>query len=326
MKKMKMTKCAAFATSALIAIGFASKAAANIPLVFESGPNVGQVYNGGITIKLAGVTAGTEYNAFGGGPFGVLNATVGVPENVAGTGVTTMNGLAVSPPAGSTIAGEDTWGLFTVTGIFSLSDPINPLWTPNGKGAQINAIYYGGKDFWAKQDSIGNVLNPAGTQTFNGTGLMADFYYSTPGSFTIGLPTARVGNTYPTVNSADLLFSASSVPGFIQGAGTDGGFAATFQGTFNGLAGGQGQTFLDVLPGGSASSQFNTNSITSLFGSQVTDLQAQFTTSILSVPTGWLARVNDPITGLAVPEPTTALVGLGCMIPIMFRRRRQSKN
>ncbi len=300
--------------TAIFAVSFAPRAEA-ILLQFESGPNAGQIFNSGaIEIKLSGVAAGTIYPSFG-----VPGTTVGVTENPGGLGVAVMNAIpGQTPPAGSTIPGEDTWGIFTVSGIFSSTDPINPIYTPNFKGSQINVIFYGAKDFFATQTSTG-------TQSFDSTGLMADFYQSTPGGFTIGAPTDRVGNTYPTVTAGTLILSTVSTAGFIHDVGEAGGLATTVASSFNGAAGGQGQTFLNVT-GGADAAQFNTNAIASAYVPGLfADLQANFTTSTLFVPTGWLVRVNDPIAGVVIPEPATALAGIACMVPLLgsvLRRRR----
>jgi len=316
MNKMNKMKWAGIALSALFAIGFAPKAQAVLVLQYETGPQAGQLFQtGGISIKLSGVTAGTLYQNI------PVNSTLGVTENPAGLGVTTMNAVPLqTPPVGSTIPGEDTWGIFTITGIFSLADPVNALWTPAGKGQEITAIFYGGKDFFLKQTSLN-------TQSIDSVGLQADFYLDTTPDYTVGAAGARVGNTYPTVTDGTLILSTIAKAGFIHPVGEDGGLATAANSSFNGAAGGQGQTFLDVT-GGADVNMFNTNSILSQFvPGLVTDIQANFTTSTIAVPAGgWVARVNDPLTTEVIPEPATTLAGLACMIPLLgsvLRRRRQ---
>jgi hypothetical protein len=307
--------------------------------------------------KLANYDEGTLYAPLPGG----VGSTAGVTNNPA-AGVTALDALPqigasfahnTGPFGAGVNAGlEDGWGTAIVTQIFRASDPVTPVWSPVADGQQLTIMFYGIQDFFVRQDA-------AATFTTGSVGFTADFYLQDTGlggftnynSLALG-PGARPANTgaltkaedasFPTVTDSNgttfqlgvPVLTTKSTPGFLRGLGNLGGPATEFETTFNGDAlngAGEGSSFVSVAPtlggNGTLNALWNNNSFLAphIVGNTA-DFQLQFTTTTQdSGP--WLVSSNDPIRTQLIPEPTTALVGLGCLLPIFTRhlgRRRKS--
>jgi hypothetical protein len=304
----------------------AVQAAVTIPLVYENGPNVGKAYTGGpLTIQVTSYEVGTLYN-----PTLAQGTQLGYSgaPSAAGyqTGISTLDGLAVSTPANAQARGqypglngnqEDGWGILEVNNIKD-ANGFN-LFTPAGKGEQLTAIFYGEQDFSLTQST-------ASMQNYSGVGLQADFYLSPLQNFdpTGGTALRNSSNGYPTVTDGQFVMHVGSVPGFINAPGQFGGTATEFQSSYDYADGtGRGQAFADVAPGTPEYSILHTGDFTSSYGFGDADLNFTYTDGPSATP-DWLVQANDPIKGNAVvPEPASlsmiAVIGAG----LLGRRKRR---
>jgi hypothetical protein len=318
MKKLTKWQHAGVALTALVAsLGFSPAANAQLNFVYEVGSNpalVGQSYSGGaITIKYSNFDMGTVYD--------VAPGSYG--SSVPATGETTLNGLAQTAATGS-INGEDSWGIAVVSSIEDGNG--NTIWSPAGKGQQLTVMFYGAKDFHLVQNGL--------SQEISSTGLHIDMYvqnFSDPGftayDGTLGSTGRNSQASYDNVTDGTLVLALESTAGFLFGAGDHGGLATEFYSRFQPGVGGLGSSYLNVV-GGSMATNFDSNSVTSLFTSNVADFYAEFTTATSNVPSDWLVRSHDPVSGafLAVPEPSTyGLMAAGALIGIVALRRRFQK-
>jgi hypothetical protein len=221
-------------------------------------------------------------------------------------------------------------------------------------------MFYGIQDFFVQQNAAGVLGN---SFTVDSVGFTADFYLQDTGlggftNYGVGQLPAQLGpddrpaNTgalnkaedasFPTVTDSNgtaftlgvPVLTTQGTPGFLRGLGNLGGPATEFQTTFNGdalLGAGEGSAFVSVAPTlggvGILNANYNNNSFIAphILGNTA-DFQLQFT-STTNFSGDWLVSSNDPIRTQVIPEPTTTLVGLGCMLPIFARhlgRRRKS--
>jgi hypothetical protein len=307
--------------------------------------------------KLSNYDEGALYAPLAGG----AGSTAGVTNNPA-AGVAALDAL---PQIGATFAHntgpignglEDSWGVAFVTQIFKASDPVTPVWSAGTDNQQLTIMFYGAQDFFLRQNANGT-LGPSFTT--GSVGFNADFYLQDTGlggftsynALALG-PGARPANTgaltkaedasFPTVTDSNgtaftlgvPVLTTRATPGFLRGVGDLGGPATELETTFNGDAltgAGEGAAFVSVAPTlgglGTLNGLWNNNSfLAPHIAGNTADFQLQFTaTTNNSGP--WLLNSQDPIRTQLIPEPTTALVGLGCMLPIFARqlgRRRKA--
>lgn len=321
--KNNQTKFAGVALAALLAsVGLSPSANAQLVLSYEtttSGHAIGESFNasgGEFVIKLFNFDMGTVYAPLAGG---------------VGSSVTGEAALNALPQAGATgaIGAEDSWGIAKVEGIFDAFG--GRIWSESGKGAELTIMFYGAKDFFVEQTSVGS-------QEIGSTGMHIDLYLQAFGDagFTsynplLGSSGRTTASTYTTVTDGTLILSTVSTPGFIFAPGTFGGAATEFRSNFNAGSGGLGETYLDVT-GGAMATSFDTNGVSSIFNSGA-DLFAQFTTAIYrdnpsSGTDDWLVSSQDPVVGhlAAVPEPSTyGLFAAGALFGLVAVRRMKKR-
>ena len=332
MKTKLPTNRAGVAVSALLAAAALAPSANAIVLRFEQGPNTGQLYTGPVQFDIVGRGSGTTYDDFNGPLYPPAGPTAG--NTSAALGVAAMDVLPQSLAPGRIAPSEDQWGIGYVQDII---DPTSGfiVWSPAGKTDQLTAIFYGGKDFYGVQgsatsqtiSSVGltldiyelGALNPApvlggSSPTFGRSGVNGEFFDS-------GL----VGGKF-SPNGA-LLSRFTSTKGFLtnNGAATDTEILTTFVQSANGV--GDVKGFFNATPG----SIFDTNGFTSttlagLFADASVSLSETTTTPFPPGPNQWLVNLGGQIqTNVAVPEPSTFLAGLGCLLPVLgsvFGRRK----
>ena len=327
MKKLNTVKHTGAAVAALLTLGLASTAQAQLQLTYETGPNMGQVYNGGFTIKLQGVDMGSLYNLPVGTSAGFGQG--GTSASVA-AGVTALDAIDVG--ATGSIGSEDSWGIARIEGIFADDSFNSRVWSPAGKNQELTIFFYGEQDYYVSQKD---------PQTFltNGVNLRADFYLQSttaPGYTPFNVALGAAGRTsfsqYTGITDGALVLSTVSTAGFLNAPGVNGGTAAEFATLFNDVSLiGEGSTYLSIV-GGTDAAKYNTDSYVSAFLNTTADLKASFTTappSGAAAAAGWLVDFNDPIVGLtgsAVPEPSTyGLMGAAALLGIAAYRRRAMK-
>ncbi len=322
MKKLNKSY-AGVALAALVAfVGLSPSAMAQLNLVYETGPLTGQAYSGGaFTIKYNNFDMGTVYNVAPGSSHGTEDTT---------TGTAALNNTVLVPQTGATgsIGAEDSWGVARVT---SIEDGFGQtIWSQAGKNQEVTIMFYGAQDFNLVQNGL--------SQEISSYGLRIDMYLQNIGApgYTAYDPTqgssGRTGvSSYNTVTDGTLLLSTVSTPGFLYAAGDHGGTATEFSSEFRPGIGGLGSTYLNVI-GGSMATNFNSNSVTSVFDPTLrADLFAQFTTDVYTqqgATDNWLVSSDDPVKGrfLAVPEPSTyGLMAAGALVGIVALRRRFQK-
>jgi len=312
------------ALAALVAsIGFSPSAKAQLNFVYEAGSPaglVGTAYTGGaITIKYSNFDMGTVYANSNGSS--LPNGSYG-SSNPA-TGITTLDGLPQFDATGS-VGAEDSWGIAVVASIEDGNG--NTIWSPAGKGQQLTVMFYGAQDFQLVQNGL--------SQELSSVGLHIDLYvqnFSDPGftayDGTLGSSGRNSLSSYDNVTDGTKVLSLLSTAGFLYGAGDHGGLATEFASRFQPGVGGLGSSYLNVV-GGSMATSFDTNGITSIFTGAKADFYAEFTTATSNVPSDWLVRSHDPVSGafLAVPEPSTyGLMAAGALVGIVALRRRFQK-
>lgn len=295
-----------------------------------------------------------------------LNGTIGVTDNPA-AGVPLMDAAQVLAPANPRPNGaipgaggslnEDSWGIAVIQQIFRSDNLVTPVWSAAADSQQLTAMFYGSQDFYGKQVSLGpNPVSPADdSMTVASVGLQIDLYLSnTPGHTNfaqgnplVNRPAGAPGNTaYDTVTDSNFpgtagnIFTATPVltmrsdSGFLRAAGDLGGLATEFETTTIGTSlnlAGSGAAFLSVAPTaggvGLLNSVWDSNGFLSPYvAGKRADFSLQFTATV-DGSGDWLLSSQDPFRAYVIPEPTTALVGIGCMLPVLsscFGRRRKA--
>lgn len=351
MKTKPFNTRAGVAVAALVAsIGLSTSAKA---ILFQNLPATtpGDQY----VFKLADFDNGTLYQniapntAVGFGQGGASATLAAGTQALDAAGVVLQQAVgahAIAPFSGGALTNaglEDSWGIAAVTQIFRASNPLVPIWDTVVDNQELTLMFYGAQDYYSRSTGAGN-------QTTDSIGLNADFYLQdkalpgyTPFS-NLGARPADIAGfsqandaSFPTITDSNgTLFTAGvpvlklrSTSGFINAPGVLGGVDSEFQTTFNGNAlngSGLGSAFGDVV-GGTLAANYNTNSFVSPYiAGKTADISIQFTTTTAGAGP-WLVSSQDPLRAVVVPEPTTVLAGLGCMVPILnslFGRRRKS--
>lgn len=325
-------------------VAFSSSAFGVISLVYEEGPLKGQALNPAslveLTWKIGDFDIGTGY--------AVPGAPVGYSGNPGGAGiagaVTTLDGLGASPSgalplglyAGANGNLEDTWGIGRITRIEAPSGAA--VWTPAGKGHELNAIFFGEQDIFIEALGGGDIR-------IDGVNFRIEIY-SGPLFLdaTGGTAVRTAANTYPTVNleGQTLELSMVSLPGFINAPGVGAGLATEFESRFNFTSNtGEGDAWLEIT-GGAAAGQFDHDPYTSanaaaLAWNPLADITADIQLAFDADPNDggvvppnpigdWLVESDDPMkmVGTNVPEPLTMLglfMGLGGVGAYIRKRR-----
>jgi hypothetical protein len=261
-----------------------------------------------------------------------------------------MDGLAGQSNSASAIGSEDLFGIVSVVEIRDISTNA-VIWSPAGKNQQLVGTFYGGTDFWGRQDVVGQNL----AQTTAQSGLRFNLYEQvpqvpepnlagiTPGDRGTGL---HLEGTTP--NAADFPFwtedqngaappnltlalSLKGVSGFLDPSG--GATIGLNQNvemltTFVNSIGGQGnaQGFLEVDPNVGSGAMIDSNAFAAIFNSNTADARFTFAQQTLPNANPWLISVNGPADtrlSTAVPEPGTALAGVACFLGVLSRRWRE---
>ena len=307
-----------------------------ISLVYEQGPNIGQTYSGPITIKVSDFEVGTLY-PMPGGPIGYS----GLPGAGEDGGVAALDAFGGPSPAGALPLGpwtspggpgpgpglEDFWGIGKFNSIHAPA--ADNVWTPLGKGHELNILFWGGQDIHVEPMGAGDIRIGA-------VGMHIDVYSNPLNSFSALGGTGARGptNTYPNITNGVLELSMVALPGFINIPGVGAGLATAFESRFNFTSTtGDGEAFVELIPGTASYATFNTDgfampaSNAAALGpgfDTTADFRVQFDTSPAQVA-DWLVTSDDPIKGnFVIPEPSSlCLLGLGGLA--VLRRRRQGK-
>ncbi len=215
---------------------------------------------------------------------------------------------------------EDAWSIFKISTI--KTPTAKTVWADGDNGEELTGIFYGlDDDFWTVNPSTGDL-------NIQSIGGIIDVYLDSAENFdpTAG-PSARVGNTYPTVTDGSLFLRLALVPGIKYGNGTTIDDHITYDNNLDSTTTpftGDGAFYLVVI-GGSAASMFDSNDYQLVSDSGVisyADFFGQFDTSAPGT-FGWLAVSEDPIKGKAVPEPMSMLLLGSGLVGLVGLRRKQ---
>ncbi len=295
MKRLKKSYGVGVALAALAFVGLSPSAKAVLDLGGYTGP---------VTISMRSLDNGNLYAPDG---------SVAVPV---------ING-----------AGFDTWGIFQVTLI-------------DGNGNDLYASNDSDFKLWGLFEADDIAVASSGTvQTVSTAGLTISIYAIPDGANVYNIAPGGGGlQVVPSANhtapgvftgitdvGGDLVLSLSGHAGNFAFDVDDnpGGLLTELLTTFDASNNtGSGGAFLDVTGLGSSDSVFDTN-----LGVGGSDIELQFIASqtvgwfTSQTPGDWLLGDVDPAEATVIPEPTTALAGLGCILPVLgsfLRRRRAS--
>ena len=331
MKTLPKSYNAAVALASLVLAGLSPSAKAVLDLGGYTGP---------VTFNLRSLDNGTVYDV------NQVTGNLSNGSNIA-TGAAALNGL--NQTAAFNSEGFDTWGVFQVTSIdgtsgvvYNSSTSVFKIWglfEATDIALQTSPTTGGG--FVVNHASNGFTISmysiPNGSNVFNiapGAPLtqIPSSHHIAPGAFT-GITNAVGG---------ELMLSLSGHAG-VLGANTiigpnPGGLLTELLTAVDPTANtSEGTAFLDVRTSGgligSSNSMFDTN-----LKADGSDVQFQFTASQTDNwftfqsplnPNGtrnWLLGDPAHLQGFIIPEPTTALAGFGCVLPLLgslLRRRRK---
>jgi len=290
---MNMKKISGIVAGVALAFGIAAPASAGVELV-----------SGDLKIT---------FNAYDAG-------TINYPgtNTVHCTSVASCDAVPGIRPAPGAIGSEDTWGIFSVASITSLSTGQN-IYVSGQNGTYLTGVFGGISDTFVEGFS-----GRSGQSTRAlGTGGWLRMYENTTNYNASFGPEARQGQFgYTGITDGSLYLSA------VFGAGVYGGLPEyTYLSEFTTNSyGGRSEGFLDVV-GGSAAEQFNTNAqVDPNNGTHDLYLQTTFRPTINpNDPKGWTVIAAGQADG-AIPEPgSLALLGLGFAGLAGLRRRRAAK-
>jgi hypothetical protein len=279
-------------------------------------------YTGPVQIHLSSLDAGVVYTVAD-GTYSGINTLNGLSQ--------TTNGVTMrSSTVGSNSSGvEDSFGIIVIDQIIATDGSGAVVYNKATSGFTLAGLIY---------NSVDVAVTVAGTsQVTSSTGTKIDIY-SLPGNNALDLalldPSGHTAaGVYTGITSGTLELQLAGVVGGLGGVTltNPGGSAADLQTIYNGPSStGSGSGFFNVVGGGSAA-QFNTNSVSTALGAGTADTSIQFSTSNQAgvdswYHAPWTVADSDPVNASVIPEPTTALSGLACLMPIlgMVTRRRRA--
>lgn len=222
---------------------------------------------------------------------------------------------------GSVNSSADTMGIFSVALITRISD--NSVFWQKGSGQYLTGVFGNLADHEVNSGCIGTSCSTNANST---GGTWALYMNGVDYNPTLG-PLVGPGKDlnalmYPGITGGSAWLSGVFATGAIAGDTT-----TTYTSLYNNKTlAGQGQSYLDVT-GGSAKTQFDTNSLTDQNGKK-RDLFMDITFNDAdgaASKIGWTVTSAGQIKGQAVPEPgTMALAGLALLGAGLASRRRKS--
>ena len=242
-------------------------------------------------------------------------------NNVHCTSVASCDAVPGIRKAPNAVGSEDTWGIFSVASITTLSTGEN-IYVSGQNGTYLTGIFGGIADTFVE----GFTGNSGQTTRALGTGGWLRMYENSTNYNASFGPGARQGQFgYTGITDGSLYLSA------VFGAGVYGGLPQyTYLSEFTTNSyGGRSEGFLDVV-GGSAAAQFDTNlQVDPNQGRHDLYLQTTFRPTINpNDPARWTVIAAGQADGAIgeVPEPgSLALLGLGFAGLAGLRRRRAAK-
>jgi len=328
---MKKGRILALVVLTVVAALAMQSTASAVVFIYQSGPNVGQVYYGPVTFGITNYDTGTTYPALApGASVGSTTPAVGygILDSVVGS-VPALNTFPATHSAGGN-GQEDTWGIARVT-IIEAPGGIT-VWSPTATD-NLFVIFHGERDFHLTQGTGASL----GTQFIDGTGLNVDVWETPTNTFdaTAGIPSGSGGRTgatsYTGVTVGTLILSLTSRSSFINAAGVNGGLATEFESQFNTEhTNGNGLSYMDVS-GGTQGAMFASGTfftpVSLAAGVANADVFLNWDIQPNDLAgTDWLAKSHDPaLANVQIPEPTTIIIWsmLGALgLAVGWRRRR----
>lgn len=210
---------------------------------------------------------------------------------------------------------NETWGVFSLSAV---TDGWNNIWSASA-GDHVYGIIYGLQEATA-------YLNNASTfgYTIEQTGgHFALYATSTAINFATLSNTGRTAlDQFTGITNGTLLFAGDFASGILPSSQFNPTIVqdvTAAQAPANGKGSGYGD--VDLSKGGTYASAFDSDS-----QANDKDLFFQFTVGPYRGTNGWDQQINDPVSGAAVPEPSTMmLLGAGVLGLGLYGRRRARK-